>query len=90
VTRYLVSDENPSGLKLEEILRVIRNDVLIRCTKIANDTRHEAQHVLRNNIHVLEHLTEAISLAEDSTHVLDKAFGPSAAKNGGPPRIGEP
>ncbi len=88
MTRYLVSDENTGGFKLEDILRIIRNDVLIRCTKISSDTRAEAQQVLRNNIHVLEHLTDAISVAEDSTRILDKAFGPSAAASGGPPRIG--
>ena len=53
-----------------------------------NDTRPEAQLVLSNNIKVLEHLSEAIKLAESSTHILDKAFGPSQASQGGPPRIG--
>jgi hypothetical protein len=37
---------------------------------------------------VLTHLTDAIHLALDSTKTLDKAFGPSLAKEGGPPRIG--
>jgi len=90
MTRFLVSDENPSGYKLEEILTVIRADVLKRCTKIALDDRAEAKHVLANNMKVLGHLTEAIHLALDSTKTLDKAFGPSHAKEGGPPRIGTP
>ncbi len=88
MTHFLVSDENPDGFKLEDILRTIRKDVLKRCTRIQDDTRPEAQHVLANNIKVLEHLTESIRLAEDSTHTLDKAFGASKAKNGGAPRIG--
>lgn len=88
MTRFLVSDENPSGYKLEEILTVIRADVLKRCTKIALDERPEAKHVLANNMKVLNHLTDAIQLALDSTRTLDKAFGPSQAKDGGPPRIG--
>ena len=89
MTRYLVSDENPEGLKLEDILSGIRKDVLIRCTKIVDDGRPEAQHVLRNNTAILELLGDAIEVAMDSTQTLDKAFGPSQAAKGGPPRIGE-
>lgn len=90
MTRYLVSEENPTGLKLEEILRVIRDDIFKRCTKISPDHRPEAQMVLANNVRILELLTDAIARAEDSTRILDKAFGPSASSQGGPPRIGEP
>lgn len=86
MTHFLVSDTNPDGSKLEDILRVIRNDILIRCTKISDDTRTEAQHVLNNNVKILNLVSEAIALAEDSTQVLDKAFGPGG-KNGSP-RIG--
>lgn len=88
MTRFLVSDENPSGYKLEDILTVLRADVLKRCSKIALDERAEAQHVVANNMEVLAHLTKAIELAKDSTRVLNKAFGPSKAAEGGPPRIG--
>jgi hypothetical protein len=88
MTRFLVSDENPTGYKLEDILNVIRADVLKRCNKIALDDRAEAQHVLANNMQVLQHLTDAIELARDSTRTLDKSFGPSQAGKGGPPRIG--
>ncbi|WP_306014864.1 histidine kinase [Oceanicaulis sp. MMSF_3324] len=89
MTRYLVSEENPTGRKLEDILIELRADVLIRCTKISNDLRPEALHVLANNVKVLEHLTEAVELAQDSTNLLNRAFGPSQADQGGPPRIGE-
>lgn len=87
MTHFLVSDTNPDGSKLEDILMIIRGDVLTRCTKITDDRRPEAQHVLANNIKILDFLSEAIKLADDSSHVLDKAFGPGA--KGGPPRIGE-
>lgn len=90
MTRYLVSEENPTGLKLEEILRVLRDDIFKRCTKISPDHRPEAQQVLTNNVKILGLLSDAIEYAEESTRILDKAFGPSAASNGGPPRIGEP
>lgn len=86
MTRFLISDENPGGYKLEDILTVIRADVLKRCSKIALDERPEAQHVVANNMAVLQNLTQAIELARDSTRVLDKAFGPSKAH--GPPRVG--
>jgi len=88
MTRFLVSDDNPTGYRLEDILTVLRADVLKRCTKIALDERPEAQHVIHNNMDVLVHLTRAIELAKDSTRTLDKAFGPSKAAEGGAPRIG--
>ena len=90
MSRYLVSEENPEGMKLEEILTAIRKEILIRCTKIVDDDRSEAQQVFRNNTRILELLGDAIDLAVDSTQTLDKAFGPSQAAKGGPPRIGNP
>ncbi len=89
MTRFLISKENPDGYKLEDILRAIRPDILTRCTKIMDDHRSEASHVLDNNMKILNLLSDAIHLAEDSTDTLDRAFGPSAAAEGGPPRIGE-
>ena len=86
MTHFLVSDTNPDGSKLEEILRVLRNDTLIRCTKISEDDRPEAQLVLQNNIKFLDYVSQSIALAEDSTHILDKAFGPGSEE--GSPRIG--
>jgi hypothetical protein len=89
MTRFLISKENKDGFKLEDILRAIRKDILTRCTKIVDDQRTEASHVLDNNMKILNLLSDAIHLAEDSTTILDKAFGPSAAVQGGPPRIGD-
>ena len=85
MTHFLSSDVKPDGMKLEEILSVIRRDILYRCTKIMEDTRPEAKHVLENNITILSLLSEAINLAEDSTHTLDKAFGTRHVDG---PRIG--
>ena len=85
MTHFLVSDSNPDGSKLDEILRVIRGDILNRCTKINDDNRPEAQHVLHNNVKILELISQCVILAEDSTHILDKAFGPSARGGGGRP-----
>lgn len=88
MTRFLASEEHPEGCRLEDILQLIRREMLIRCTKIADDQRPEARQVLKNNLKILNQLSEAIVLAEESTHILDRAFGPSAATTGGPPRIG--
>jgi len=86
MTHFLKSDVKPDGMKLEEILMVLRRDILYRCTKIMEDPRAEAKHVLENNIEILGLISHAISLAEDSTHTLDKAFGTRGLDG---PRIGE-
>lgn len=88
MTHYLVTEENPAGKKLEEVLAMIRRDILDRCGLIADDGRAEAKAVLANNMRILNFLTDAIEIAEESTNILDKAFGPSQASKGGPPRIG--
>lgn len=88
MSHFLVTEENPSGHRLEDILMLLRKDILNRAVKIADDRRIEALHVMKNNMRILDLLSDAIALAEDSTRVLDRAFG-SAAK-GGPPRIGNP
>ena len=85
MTHFLSSDQNPEGHKLEEVLRKVRNDIIYRATKIMEDVKPEAQHVLNNNLEILGLLADAIQLAEDSTNVLDKSFGSSRA---GSPRIG--
>lgn len=89
MTRFLSSESNPNGYKLEDILTAIRRDVVRRCELIADDLRPEAQHVLENNIQVLHFLSDAIKLAEDSSYTLDRSFGPSQAGEGGAPRIGK-
>ncbi len=86
MTHFLVTEDKPDGYRLEDILMLIRKDMLARAVKIADDRRPEALQVMSNNMQILGLISEAISLAEDSTRVLDKAFG---AVKGGPPRIGK-
>jgi hypothetical protein len=88
MTKLLVSPSNPDGDKIEDVLRIIRGDIITRCNSIIDDRRPEAERVVENNIEILQLLSEAISLAEDSTKTLDKSFGPSVSNQGGPPRIG--
>lgn len=85
MTKFLVSEENAEGFRLEDILTAIRKDILSRSVKIADDSRPEARHVLDNNMKILNLLSDAINLADDSTRTLDKAFGP----HGTEPRIGK-
>ena len=87
MTHFLVTEDNPKGYKLEDILSMIRKDILTRTLKIADDGRAEARHVMQNNMRILGLVSEAISLAEDSSSVLARAFGPSKE---GKPRIGYP
>jgi hypothetical protein len=82
MTRFLQSEENPGGFKLEELLMILRADVLKRSAKIANDDRPEALRVMANNMKILLHLTEAAELALDSTRTLEHAFiAPAAAES---------
>jgi len=85
MTHFLITDENPDGHKLEDILRKIRSDIIHRQVKIIDDDNPVAQKIVANNIVILNHLSESIALAESSTLMLDKSFGPSAD---GKPRIG--
>jgi hypothetical protein len=85
MTHFLSTSENPDGYKLENILSLIRQDIVNRLGKIAHDSKPEAQQVLRNNIKILGLITECIDTAGSSTELLNKSFGPS---NRAEPRIG--
>lgn len=85
MTHFLVTDDNPNGYRLEDIMKIIRKDIFLRTTKIMDDDRPEAMHVMDNNVKILQLLSQAIALAEDSTTTLEKSFGPS---QDGSPRIG--
>ena len=87
MTHFLVTAENPKGHRLEDILMMIRKDILTRTMKIADDHRAEALEVMQNNMQILALISEAITLAQDSTQILDRAFGPS---KDGHARIGYP
>lgn len=84
MTHFLVTDDNPDGSKLEDILKMVRADIVRRQVKIIDDESQVAQKVIKNNILILGMLSECISLADDSTKALDQAYG----KSGGSPRIG--
>jgi hypothetical protein len=85
MTHFLVSETKPEGYKLEDILMLVRNDVLKKATKIMDDRRPEAQAVLDHDLRILGLLNECIAHAENSTKILVKAFGEHVP---GKPRIG--
>ena len=82
---FLITDENPDGYRLEDILTAIRKEIIGRATKIVDDNRPEATAVLNNNIRILALLSESIELADNSTKILNKSFGPHRTDH---PRIG--
>ena len=69
-TGILVSDANPQGARLEEVLTEIRKCVLLRCTKLVHDDRPGVERVLGNNRKILRLLDNAIVYARDSTEIL--------------------
>lgn len=84
MTHFLITEENPEGSKLEDVLRMVRADIVRRQVKIIDDESAVAQKVIKNNVLILNMLTDCISLADDSTKSLDTAYG----KSGASPRIG--
>ena len=84
-TTFLVTEENPDGWRIEDILTVIQNDMFRRTQKIVGDNRPEARAVLNNNIEILGLLSKCIDRAAESTQILDRSFGPHTD---GQPRIG--
>jgi hypothetical protein len=65
---------------------LIRNDTLARALKISDDRRLDILHVMQNNMKIPGLISDAIALAEGSSRVFDKAFGP---RSGQEPRVGE-
>jgi hypothetical protein len=87
MTHFLASETKPEGYKLEDILILIRNDIVKKATKIMDDRRPEAQAVLDNDLRIVNLLTDCIGLASESTKILARAFGEHVD---GQPRIGNP
>lgn len=85
VSHFLIDDRHPDGHRLEDVLAVLRKDLIRRMTLLLDDERQEARSVLDNDVRILEHLTAGMHLAEDSSRLLHRSFGPPVP---GQPRIG--
>lgn len=84
-TTFLVSESKPDGYRLEDILKEIRNDILVRCTHVMSDERPETGLVMANNMKILDMLSDAIHLAENSTEILTRLYGTDQAGTHEPP-----
>lgn len=84
MTKLLVSDDNPNGAKLEDIIRILRNDIIARCNVSAAVHEKEAEKVIANNMRILNLLTECIEMAEASTDILVQVYGVEQAAKGIP------
>ena len=82
MTKLLVSDDNPNGAKLEDIIRILRNDIIARCNVSVATHERETEKVVANNMRILNLLTECIDLAEASTDILVQAYGVEQAAKG--------
>ena len=70
MTKLLISDDNPQGLRTEEACRALIADILKRIGELPSDTSPQAQRVLKNNIAILGFLSEAAELAEVNSNTL--------------------
>ena len=86
MTQFLATGEQPEGFKLEEILKIIRGELIKRTGLLVDDDRLEAAQVMENNLQILTRLSDCIRMAEHSSRLLNKSFGPH---QDGVPRIGQ-
>tara|TARA_Y100000813_G_scaffold81948_1_gene58019 strand:+ start:57 stop:332 length:276 start_codon:yes stop_codon:yes gene_type:complete len=82
MTKLLVSDDNPDGAKLEDVIRTVRNDIITRCQLSVAIHDRDTEKVVNNNMRILNLLTECIELAEASTDILTQAYGVEQAAKG--------
>jgi len=82
----LMSKDNPSGWKLEELLPQLRQEIADKNARIAGDQSATAILVRANNYRVLDHLLAAEDLQRNTLDRLD-ALRPDPGPSG-QPRIG--
>lgn len=75
MTKLLVSKNNPDGYTLEQVFRMIRGDILLRCNDMQNDHNPEVQEVMTNNMYILGLMEQIISHAESSSSVMKRIYG---------------
>lgn len=86
MTSILMSPENPTGWKLEELLRAVATEVDGKTLKIARDSRPEARAVRQNNGQIAYLLRMAADYQDRSMETL-ATLGPNAGPTG-VPRVG--
>ncbi|MDH2313114.1 hypothetical protein [Methylobacterium brachiatum] len=85
-TPVLMSKDNPTGWKLEELLPQLHQEIADKNARIADDRSATAILVRANNIRILDLILSAEELQRDTLARL-AALRPDPGP-GGPPRIG--
>lgn len=79
----LMSAENPSGMKLEDLLSQVQQELLAKTNKIADSTVPTAIEVKGRNYKILAHLQSAEVLQRESYTKLAE-LGPDTGPTGTP------
>ena len=82
----LMSAENPTGWKLDELLERLQNEIRLKSAKIEADPRMQAKCVRINNDQIINLLGLAASTQRHSMLILE-SIGPNQGPTG-TPRIG--
>jgi hypothetical protein len=77
---YLVTETIPKAHRLDDILIILREDLLKRSRTLADSQLPEAKQVMKNNMKILDLLTQALVVAQNSNRLLNRSFGPPAGK----------
>lgn len=84
--KILMSQGNPNGHKLEDLLAQVADEITAKCNRIQGDGSAIAQDVLRNNRDIIVRLHECRRLQEHSLARLSEK-GPDQGPLG-KPRVG--
>jgi hypothetical protein len=76
----LVVDGVPKAHRLDDILIILRKDLLKRSFDLTESEVPESLEVMRNNVKILGLLSEAIWLSQASNKLIARAFGPPNGK----------
>lgn len=85
-TPVLMSAENPTGWKLEELVERLRLELYAKTDRIGADTSQVAKAVRANNLHIIDLLAVIQCRQTDTLARLDEIR--SDPGPGGPPRLG--
>jgi hypothetical protein len=67
----LMSTENPTGWKLEELLAQLQEEIRWKTAKVINDGSPQAGLIVANNNAIISCLAQAESLQKTSMYLLD-------------------
>ena len=77
MARLLISDEYPSGHKLDAIFDAIRQEVLKGSARMAQDGRPETRYLLG---HVIECNTKVLQMLNEAQNTVESIFSMSPPK----------